>query len=228
MWRNVFLVFKVNLLWPQPRYDWWVVRPIGLRVSCIRACCRVGAVARVSCWAKVAGNSLPKVTVGMEFSKAEVLYRLESGEVKAVHNDGTSGVWSFFQLLVDSNVGSSVGFVRCVVCGVLLRYNSHRTGTSSLSRHGCYVYSRRKCIHLYQSSTLSYLDWNGNVDLSANIPLFFFFKKKCPCQFLNHIVYFIWNGSFGLQEISLNLKKIRAQIRAFTSETIIYFICFFQ
>lgn len=75
-------------------------------------------------------------------AKASVLQQLAEGHLVAtLHHkagfSGTSGVWARFSLLVRRYSDEPVGFVQCNDCQGVLRYDSHRTGTSSLKRHRC-------------------------------------------------------------------------------------------
>jgi hypothetical protein len=74
--------------------------------------------------------------------KASVLQHLAEGRLVATRHhkvgfSGTSGVWARFSLLVRPYSQEPVGFVQCNGCQGVLRYDSHRTGTSSLKRHRC-------------------------------------------------------------------------------------------
>jgi hypothetical protein len=75
-------------------------------------------------------------------AKARVLQQLAEGRLVATRHhkarfSGISGVWAKFSLLVRPYSDEPVGFVQCNGCQGVLRYDSHRTGTSSLKRHGC-------------------------------------------------------------------------------------------
>ena len=76
--------------------------------------------------------------------KARVKQQLAEGQIIATPhhkagNSGISGVWANFSLLVRTapEDDEPVGFVQCNSCKGVLRYDSHRTGTSSLKRHRC-------------------------------------------------------------------------------------------
>jgi hypothetical protein len=74
--------------------------------------------------------------------KTRVLQHLAEGRVVATRHhkvgfSGSSGVWARFSLLVRPFADEPVGFVQCNDCLSVLRYDSHRTGTSSLKRHRC-------------------------------------------------------------------------------------------
>ncbi|XP_021918611.1 uncharacterized protein LOC110829311 [Zootermopsis nevadensis] len=80
--------------------------------------------------------------VDVDPAKASVLQQLAEGHLVATrhHKAGFSGisdVWARFSLLVRPYSDESVGFVQCNYCQGVLRYDSHRTGTSSLQRHRC-------------------------------------------------------------------------------------------
>lgn len=72
-------------------------------------------------------------------AKAEVLRLLDEGRLVTArhHRSAVSSVWTRFSLLVRPGSGQAVGFVQCSGCRAVLRYDSHRTGTSSLKRHRC-------------------------------------------------------------------------------------------
>lgn len=74
--------------------------------------------------------------------KARVLQHLAEGRLVPTRHhrvgfSGISGVWARFSLLVKPYSDETVGFVQCNYCRSVLRYDSHRTGTSSLKRHRC-------------------------------------------------------------------------------------------
>jgi len=74
--------------------------------------------------------------------KARVLQHLAEGRLVPTRHhrvgfSGISGVWARFSLLVKPYSDETVGFVQCNCCRSVLRYDSHRTGTSSLKRHRC-------------------------------------------------------------------------------------------
>jgi hypothetical protein len=74
--------------------------------------------------------------------KTRVLRHLAEGRLVATRHHkvgfiGSSGVWARFSLFVRPDAHESVGFVQCNDCLSVLRYDSHRTGTSSLKRHRC-------------------------------------------------------------------------------------------
>jgi hypothetical protein len=75
-------------------------------------------------------------------SKTRVLQHLAEGRLIATRRhkegfSGSSGVWTRFSLLVRPFANEPVGYVQCNDCLTVLRYDSHRTGTSSLNRHRC-------------------------------------------------------------------------------------------
>ena len=74
--------------------------------------------------------------------KARILQHLAEGRLVPTRHhrvgfSGISGVWARFSLLVKPYSDETVGFVQCNCCRSVLRYDSHRTGTSSLKRHRC-------------------------------------------------------------------------------------------
>lgn len=74
--------------------------------------------------------------------KARILQHLADGRLVPTRHhrvgfSGISGVWARFSLLVKPYSDETVGFVQCNCCRSVLRYDSHRTGTSSLKRHRC-------------------------------------------------------------------------------------------
>lgn len=64
----------------------------------------------------------------------EVKDKLKTGELKRKPHTGKSEVWKNFQLIVENATETCVGFAECQ-CGLLLAYDSKKTGTSSLIRH---------------------------------------------------------------------------------------------
>jgi hypothetical protein len=75
-------------------------------------------------------------------TKARVLQHLAEGRLIATRHhkvglSGVSGVWTRFSRIVKPCSDEAVGFVQCNYCRAVLRYDSHRTGTSSLQRHRC-------------------------------------------------------------------------------------------
>ena len=82
--------------------------------------------------------------------KARVLQHLAEGRLVPTRHhrvgfSGISGVWARFSLLVKPYSDETVGFVQCNCCRSVLRYDSHRTGTSSLKRHRCARSLERTC-----------------------------------------------------------------------------------
>ena len=63
----------------------------------------------------------------------DVKQKLSSGEFQTVVKEEKSTVWNVFLLQADSN--DAVEYVKCKKCGVLMMYDSKRTGNSALQRH---------------------------------------------------------------------------------------------
>lgn len=61
--------------------------------------------------------------------------KLAAGEFTiASKGVGKSDVWKVFGVVLDSD-GNSTGYVQCSKCELLMKYDSKKTGSSSLSRH---------------------------------------------------------------------------------------------
>lgn len=73
--------------------------------------------------------------VYLQVKKMELVKsKLAAGEFTVSKGEGRSDVWKVFGVVHDSE-GNSTGYVQCSKCKVLLKYDSKKTGTSSLSRH---------------------------------------------------------------------------------------------
>lgn len=64
----------------------------------------------------------------------DVKKKLASGDFKTTENEGKSTVWKYFYKVVNDS-DEPVGYVKCRACGVLMKYDSKRTGNSALQRH---------------------------------------------------------------------------------------------
>ncbi|KAK7130430.1 hypothetical protein R3I93_019921 [Phoxinus phoxinus] len=65
----------------------------------------------------------------------DVKKKLASGDFKTSENEGKSTVWNHFYIVVKADSDEPVGYVKCKCCGLLMKYDSKRTGNSALQRH---------------------------------------------------------------------------------------------